>query len=561
MSVNSIFTELSLVIVIGSLVALIMRLIRQPLIVGHILTGVITGPVLFDVIKSDQGLSLLSNLGVSLLLFVVGLEISIKTLSRLSKVVLVTSAIQIPIVAIVSAIIARAMDFGRFESAIIGLCLAMSSTVIIVTFFQQKKDVTRLYAQIAIGVLILQDLIATGGKITLSAYSSGETSLEIGLLILRGVAFIVAVYIFSRLVFSRLTRVLESSKELMLIVSLGWLLGVAVLCANIGFSIEVGSLVAGMSLAGLAFSQSMAAQLKAMRDFFIIVFLINLGYSLAPVGISDITGTVMAFTAMVLFIKPLITIIVLGLQGYTKRSSFKAAISMSQVSEFSLVFIFAAVTSGYVSERALASVSLTALITFIISAYFIKYDDWLFSKVEKYLKFFERRVTKLEQKSAMQSYPIIIFGYRKGGSEFIRTFKSMQQRFVVVDYDPDAIELIERHRVNYIYGDATDIEFIEELQLDKCKLVVSTISDPAANDFLAHWLKEKNPKALFIGSADNADNAAQLYSEGAAYVMMPHLIGSEKISNFIKRVGINKSEFLKFRERHLRYIENRLIAD
>lgn len=561
MNANSIFTELSLIIVIGSLVSLIMRLIRQPLIVGHILTGVIGGPILFNVIKSDQGLSLLSSLGVSLLLFVVGLEISIKTLSRLSKVVLVTSAIQIPIVAIVSAIIARAMDFGRFESAIIGLCLALSSTVIIVTFFQQKKDVTRLYAQIAIGVLILQDLIATGGKITLSAYSNGETSLEVGLLILRGVAFIVAVYIFSRLVFSRLTKVLESSKELMLIVSLGWLLGIAVLCADIGFSIEVGSLVAGMSLAGLAFSQSMAAQLKAMRDFFIIIFLVNLGFSLAPVGVNNITGTVAVFTTMVLFIKPLITIIVLGLQGYTKRSSFKAAISMSQVSEFSLVFIMAAVTSGYVSERALASVSLTALITFIVSAYFIKYDDWLFSKVEKYLKFFERRVTKLEQKNAMQSYPIIIFGYRKGGSEFIRTFKSMQQRFVVVDYDPDAIELIERHRVNYIYGDATDIEFIDELQLDKCKLVVSTISDPAANDFLAHWLKEKNPNALFIGSADNADSATQLYSEGAAYVMMPHLIGSEKISNFIKRVGINKSEFLKFREKHLRYIENRLIAD
>lgn len=555
MHVDSVFAQLSLVIALGSGIALIMKLLRQPLIVGHILTGIIAGPMVLDVMKSAEGFTVLSSIGVSLLLFIVGLELSIRILTRLSKVVFITTVVQVGIMTLLGAGVARLFNFGRLESLIIGLCLAMSSTVIIIALLHNKKEIMRLYAQIAVGVLILQDLIMTSGKIMLSARSGGENITEVGLLLGRGILFILALYLFSRLVFTRISKNLEASKELMLIISVGWALGIAVLCAQIGFSIEVGALLAGMSLAGLPFSIGMVSQLRPMRDFFVIIFMINLGYSLAPEKVSGILPAVLAFSLLVLIVKPLIILAALGVQGYTKRASFKTAATMSQVSEFSLVFIVAAAHAHYVGSSALAAISLTALATFILSPYLIKYDDWLFGKFEKHLRFFERRITKLEQKPAMHSYPIVLFGYRKGGAEFIRTFKNMRQRFVVVDYDPEVIELIEKQHIDFLYGDATDAEFIEELQLDKCKFVVSTMSDPAANEFLAHWLKEHNPNALFIGSADNFYHAAQLYAEDAAYVMMPHLIGSEKISNFIKRVGFNKSEFTKFRERHLQHLE------
>ena len=130
--------------------------------------------------------------------------------------------------------------------------------------------------------------------------------------------------------------------------------------------------------------------------------------------------------------------------GYTKRASFKAAIAMSQISEFSLVFVVAALHGNFVGKPVQAAISLTALITFAGSAYLIKYDDELYGLLEKHLRLFERKVTKLEQKTALQRYPIVLFGYRKGGAEFIRTFRSMKKRFVVVDYDPDAVELVER---------------------------------------------------------------------------------------------------------------------
>lgn len=552
---DALYIQLSLVIALGAGVALFMRLIKQPLIIGHIITGILAGPAVFNLIDDSHGFTFLSTFGVALLLFIVGLELSLKIISRLSKVVFITTFVQMSAIALAGAATARLLDFGRLESAIIGLCLAMSSTIIIVTLLQQKKELMRLFAQIAVGVLILQDLVATAGKITLSARSAGNTPLEVGLLLGRGALFVLALYLVSKFVLPRIAKFLESSKELLLILSIGWALGISVLFARIGFSFEVGALLAGMSMAGLSFSHEVASRLRPMRDFFIIVFLITLGTSLVPSEVKGVLGAALLFSLLVFLAKPLVVLATLGAQGYTKRASFKAAIAMSQISEFSLVFVVAAVHHNYAGESVQSVVGLTALITFAGSAYLIKYDDALFSLLEKHLRFFERKVTRLEQKNAMQSYTIVLFGYRKGGAEFIRTFRNMNKRFVVVDYDPEAIDLIEKQHVNFLYGDATDAELIEELQLDKSKFVVSTISDFATNEFLAHWLKEHNPGAIFIGSAETAYQAAHLYSEGAAYVMMPHFIGSEKISTFIKRTGLKKSEFNKFREKHLQYLE------
>lgn len=555
MDTDALFAQLSLVIALGAGIAILMRLLRQPLIIGHIITGILAGPAVLNIIQDESGFTVLSTIGVALLLFIVGLELSLKIISRLSKVVFLTTFVQMSVVMVAGASVARLLHFGRLESLIIGLCLAMSSTIIIVTLLQQKKELMRLFAQIAVGILILQDLVATAAKITLSARSAGDSILEVGLLLGRGLFFVGFLYAISRIILPRITRFLESSKELLLVLSIGWALGIATLFARIGFSLEVGALLAGMSLASLPFSHEIASRLRPMRDFFIIIFLITLGHTLVPGQIISAFLPAIFFSLLVFTLKPFVILLTLGMQGYTKRASFKTAIAMGQISEFSLVFIVAAAQHAYVSQSAQAALGLTALMTFAVSTYLIKYDDQLFAVLERHLRFFERRVTKLEQKNAMQHHSVVLFGYRKGGSEFIRTFKNMGKRFIVVDYDPEAIELIEKQHVDFLYGDATDPELIEELQLDKSKLVVSTISDPAANEFLAHWLNEHNPAAVFVGSAESSYQAAKLYSEGASYVMMPHLIGSEKISTFIKRSGFKKSEFSKFREKHLQYLE------
>jgi Kef-type K+ transport system membrane component KefB/voltage-gated potassium channel Kch len=553
---TELFTELSLVVALGAAVAALMRFLKQPLIIGHIITGIISGPAVFNIIHDESAFSVFSSIGVALLLFIIGLELSIKVFSRLSSVVFMTAITQIGVVTVTGMITANALGFKALESFIIGLALALSSTIIIIKLFTDKKESTRLYAQIAIGVLLLQDLVATGGKIFLAAKAEGSGSVfAVSLLIGRGILFAVLLYLLSRYVLPKLTRSLESSKELLLLFALGWGLGIATLFEKVGFSIEIGALLAGVSLASLPFSHEMASRLKPLRDFFIVIFFITLGHSMVPNQLGSILVPAIVFTILVVLIKPLSVLVSMGSMGYTKRASFKTAVAMSQISEFSLVFLFAANHIGLASDKARAAVTLVALMTFAGSTYLMKYDDQLYALLENKLRFFERKVTRLEQKDARLGYPIVLFGYRKGGAEFIRTFQAMKKRFVVVDYDPDAIEQLERQHVHYLYGDAVDPELIEELQLDKAKMVVSTVSDFKTNEFLAHWLQTKNANAVFICSADTAYHAARLYAEGASYVMLPHLLGSEKIGNFLKRSGIKKSDFNKFREKHLQHLE------
>lgn len=554
---SSVFNEISAIIALGAGIALIMRFLRQPLIIGHILTGIIAGPTVLKLIHADASFSGLSDMGVALLLFIIGLDLSLKAFSRVGKTVFLTTAAQISTITAVGYACSRLLNFNKTESFVLGLGLAMSSTIIIVKLLNDKKETTRLYAQITIGVLLLQDVVATIAKIGLAAKSHpGDTVQTLLTLGLRGIALVVLLYALVRYVVPYLTDTLERNKELLLLFSLGWGLGFALLFAKAGFSIEIGALFAGVSLAGLPYSSEMASRLKPLRDFFLVIFFITLGQTMAPGKLTQVILPALGLSLIVLILKPLIVLISMGSMGYTKRASFKAAVAMSQVSEFSLVFLAAAVASGFVAERASTTLTLTALITFATSTYLIKYDNVIFTKLERHLRLFERHVTKLEQHGGTMTYPIVLFGYRKGGHEFLKTFKKMEKKFVVVDYDPENIETLERQQVPYLYGDATDPELLDELNLAKARLVISTIGDRETNHFLAHWLATHNPRAVFVCSADRAEHASDLYSEGASYVMMPHYIGSEKISTFIRRNGFNKSEFKAFREKHLSYLQS-----
>jgi Kef-type K+ transport system membrane component KefB len=415
--------------VIGAIVATIMHRLKQPLIIGHIITGLIAGPAVLNIIHDEAAFATFGSVGVVLLLFIIGLELNIRIFSKLSNVIFASAAVQVLTITIIGMFISRLLGFGGMESFIVGLSLALSSTIIIVKILNDKKEVTRLYAQVAIGVLILQDIVATAGKIFISTQAGGEGSIiSVIFLLLRGAAVGGGLYWVSKNLLPKLTKELESSKELILLFALGWALGLATLFERVGFSIEIGALFAGVSMAALPFSHEVGSRLKTLRDFFIVIFFVSLGQSIIPEQLFGVIFPAIILSLVVLILKPLAILTTMGANGYTKRASFKTAVALGQVSEFSLVFLFSAVSYGLATDRAKTTVILVALITFAASTYMMKYDDELFNKLEHKLRFFERKVTNLEQKTAIQHFPIILLGYRKGGAEFVRAFKKMKKR-------------------------------------------------------------------------------------------------------------------------------------
>lgn len=549
---QSIFTQLTLVIVIAAVISLIMRLLRQPLILGYILTGIVVGPSILNMIDAKEAFESFSEVGITLLLFIIGLGLNAGIIKSLGKVALVTAASILLLVGGAGFGASQALGFGVTEGIIVGLALFFSSTIIILKVLSDKREVSRLYGQIAIGVILVDDIIATLAILVVGAVGTagGLSFADVGILVAKGFVLAVGLYIVGAKIMPRLTKFFASSQELLFLFAVSWGLGVSTLFYFAGFSHEVGALFAGVSLASLPYATEMGARLKPLRDFFIVLFFVSLGETFTFDALSGSIVPALILSAIVLFGKPLFVMSSLGALGYTRLTSFKAGIHLSQISEFSIILIVFAGSVGLVSAKATAIITLVALITIAISTYLMKYDDVLYRLLEKQLKVFERKNIK-ERKQPHALYPIILFGYHKGGHEFLRVFREMKQRYLVVDYDPEIIEHLEAQGIRHAYGDATDSEFLEDINASKAQLIVSTMSDIETNRELLKYLRHHNPKGSFICHANNYDEAAELYRHGASYVMLPHFLGSERISTFIKKHGITHDAFEDYRDKHI----------
>ncbi len=556
---ESIFGELSLIIVVTAAVSIIMHLIKQPLILGYILAGLIAGPSLLDLIHSTEVFEAFSSIGIALLLFIIGLGMNISELKKMGKSAVVLSSASLFFITLLGFGAGSALGFSKTEALVTGLALFFSSTIIIIKILSDKKEQNRLHGQIAIGVILVEDIIATLALLFIVAGKNGEVDIQqIGILLAKAALLLGALAFCSVKVLPRISRYMAKTQELLFLSAIAWGFGVATLFEMSGFSIEVGALFGGVALAASPYVQEIAARLRPLRDFFIVLFFITLGQSMDITNIGSSILPALLLSAIVIIGKPLVIILTMGLLGYTKRVSFKTGINLSQISEFSIILVVLAVSENMIRPEIGGIITLVAIITIAASTYLMQYDEKLYKYFDRIkLHMFNREVIHKE-KRAPKPYELVLFGYHHGGHEFIRTFQQMNKKFLVIDYDPEVIDILEHQKIDYLYGDATDVELLHEAGIGKSKLVVSTINDHATNLFLVGLVEKLNPDAAMICHADNIREATALYEAGASYVMIPHHIGSERMSAFIKRSGVNKEEFKKYRQKHLAYLEAHL---
>lgn len=549
------FEELTLIIVIAVAVSLIMRGLRQPLMIGHIITGILVGPAVLSLVDGHETIEVFAEFGIALLLFIIGLGLNLRVIKDIGKVALFASIAQVLFVGGAAYAAAIIIGYSPTVALFIALALSLSSTIIVLKLLSDKKEQSRLYAKVSIGFLIVQDFLATLAVLIVSSSSSGQITLQDFIpLATKGGLLLGALIIFRYLVLPHLNSLIAKSQEFLFLFAIGWALGIATLAKSAGFSLEIGALLAGITIASMPYATEVASRLKPLRDFFIVLHFVVLG-SLVNLGVvGSSPGRTILFSLIVLIANPLAVLVIMGLMGYTKKNSFKAGLAMTQVGEFSLILLATASHYGYIDNEVVSLITFVALLTIAGSTYMILYADQLYNFFEKYLKLFERRKAK-DQHERHKRYELVLFGYQRGGHEFLPVFRKLDKKFIVVDYDPSVIDFLEQRDIEYMYGDATDADLLEELNLKHSKLIVSTITDLATNKSLATWIGANNPYAVFIATADNAEEAAELYELGTSYVMLPHYIGSEQIGSFIKHSDLKKTAFKEYREKHLKYLQ------
>ena len=518
------------------------------------------GPSLLNIITSTETIALFSHMGVSLLLFLVGISLSPRVIREVGFVSLVTGLGQVLFTTLLGYALGRFFGFSSISALYLGVGLAFSSTIIIMKLLSDKNDTEKLYGKIAIGFLLVQDLIAIVLLMVVSSLAGGASiSYFVITTVLKGLGLLGLLLVTGLYILPWITRLMAKSQELLLLFSISWAFALSLLFSYTGFSIEIGALLAGVTLSFTPYRYEISSKLKPVHDFFLVLFFVLMGYQIGFDHVSNYILPIIAFSALVLIGNPLIVMTLMGRLGYTKKNSFFAGLTAAQVSEFSLILITLGISVGHLNKDIFTIIVAVTLITMAGSSYLLFYADKIYALLSPYLSIFERKGAKADQrkKASSKEYDIILLGCDRSGHDLIELFQKMKKNFLVIDYNPEIIMGLSKRKIDCIYGDASDLELLHELKLSKAKMIVSTIPDYDVSDTIIHAVREVNKNAIIVVVSHKIEEAMHFYKEGASYVILPNHLGGYHTSMLIEKHGLNLKNFFKEKSRHMEHLKKR----
>lgn len=561
---GNIFLDLTVIICIAAFFSLVFRFFKQPEILAYILTGILIASFHFFKSSNEDILQTMSQLGVTLLLFMVGLEIRVSELLSLGKVLVLSSVGQVLTTFVFGFLLSSFFKFDLITSFYVATALTFSSTIIVVKLLSDQRELHSLHAKFSLGILLFQDVFAILFLIFLSGFNNridgGIPFLSLGLIFLKAsILFLVIAYL-SKNVFPKVFEFIARSPETLFLVSLAWVFGLAAIVSSkyIGFSIEIGGFLAGVALANSLVNYQIIAKAKILRDFFIVIFFVLLGIQMSFANIYKIFIPAIFLSLFVLLIKPLLVMIIFSILGYRKRTAFLTGVSLSQVSEFSLILVFLGYKLGHISQDIVSLVTMVGLITFATSTYMISHWKNLYRVFADKIDFMERKNVKkdeiLETEENLENVKghVVVIGGDQMGESIVEALEDKDMEVIVVDFDPSIFKKFEKKKVHRVFGDISDLDIQKRVQIDNAKLVISTIPDADDNILLLKELKSENRRAKVIMMALDSHDANILYKEGADYVILPHLAGGRQVAKIILENHIDKIENLK--EKDKKYI-------
>lgn len=532
---DSIFINISIILGLTIFVAFIIQLLKQPLIISYIITGILAGPIFFNLLRHDQEFfQIFAEFGVILLLFLVGLSLNFHFLRKIGKIATITGIGQVIFTSILGFFILTALGFDRESAIYLAIATTFSSTIIILKLLNEKRETETVYGRYTIGLMLVQDIIAILLLVLLPiTHEGGSLFLSVVLLLSKSLLFLLVVYLVSRFILKIIGTVAKSG-EFLLIFTIAWCFSIAGLAKWLGLSLEVGAIVAGISLGSSVYESEISSRIRPLRDFFIVLFFIILG---SQMGLQDISQVIWPGIILSLFIligNSFILYFLYRFLKFTRKISFKAGLTAAQVSEFGFVFLFIVEQRGYVNGGLLPIFTFVALATIFISSYLIMYNGQIYKFVEPFFRLFGRdKHSILEDKG--QKFDVLVFGYHRLGWKICEALKQSKKSFAVIDFDPSAVEKMKERGIPHYFGDATEVEFLSELPLAQAKMIISTMFNTNSQLTMIKAVREKYKRPIIIANLSYARFLDEMYEAGADYVMMPHLISGEWLGDLIKK--------------------------
>jgi Kef-type K+ transport system membrane component KefB len=526
---TGVFQQIGAILGLAAVGGALAQVLRQPLIVAFIAVGILLGPSGLEMVTPSGEIELFARLGIALLLFVVGLKLDLHVIRTVGPVALASGLGQVLFTSVVGYLIALALGLSHVAAVYVAVALTFSSTIIIVKLLSDKRELDTLHGRIAVGFLIVQDIVVVLVMIGLTAFGGAGGQANLGLealaVLVKGTAMLVTVAVLMRYVLPGLLRRLAHSSELLMLFAIAWAILGASAGDALGFSKEVGAFLAGVSIASTAYREQVAARLVSLRDFLLLFFFIELGASLDMGALGAQVGSAAVLSLFVLIGNPIIVMAIMGYMGYRKRTGFLAGLTVAQISEFSLILAALGLSLGHLDQSPVRLITLVGLITLSVPTLMTLYSHQLYAKPAPYLSVFERKRAYRELDTPPDDHgPVdaVLFGAGRFGAAVAASLRERGCRLLVVDFDPDIVRRLAGEGYAVRYGDAEDPEFIASLPLEQAHWVVSTLRDPSVDRMLLHGLRQQGYRGQ-IAVAAASDHQAQMFErDGANMVLIPY---------------------------------------
>jgi Kef-type K+ transport system membrane component KefB len=535
--------NIGVAILAATLLGLIAHWLKQPILLGYLIAGALIGPQLgFNLLHGEpaeakESIEIISEMGLILLLFIIGLELNIKETLAAGRQLLVAGFGQfILCVALgcgVFALCGLGLSGRNAEGLYLAIMCALSSTAIVVKLLYDKGELDTLPGRLTLGILVIQDVYA----IFVLALQPNFANPSVGPILkaLGGTAgLLVTGFLVSRYVLKHVFNSIAKNPEMVLAVSVGWCAAVAAVAGGMGLSKEMGALVAGLSIAAFPYSIHVTAKTLPLRDFFLTLFFVSLGMKISAPSWAMLLP-VLGIVAFVLFsrfasIYPLVVA-----TGGGRRAAFVASLNLAQISEFSLVIATLGVSYGHIAPRAVDITLYAMAVMAVLSSYLIRYSHPLYLASEKFiLRKPARTAQTTTAAAAARHHPgspsIVLLGYHRGARALVdalaKSRPDLLKELLVIDFNPVSLDELRSRGVPGLFGDISSMETLKHAHIHSAAYILSTIPDMLLkgvdNATLVRMCKALAPNASVIATADDANHEQRLRNEGAAATIRPY---------------------------------------
>ena len=551
---TGLLSSIGICVAAAALLALVGWRFRQPLILAYLVTGVVIGPHGLNFVTDQASIATVAEIGLILLLFIIGLEIDIKKLASAGPAVLLTGALQVPIciglgLGFFYLIGVRNTD-GNYALLYLAACMSLSSTLVVVKLLNDKFELDTLPGRITLGVLVLQDIWAVA-MLAVQPNLLNPNLLPLAFSVWRGAFLVVGGFAISKYILPHLFRAVAKAPELVLVSALAWCFFLAGAASLIGLSREMGALIAGVSLSTFPYNLDVMAKAVSLRDFFVTLFFVALGMQIEvpSLHVVEIALAASAFVMVSrLSVVPILYVLRLG-----HRASLLPAINLAQVSEFSIVIASLGRTMAkpQISGDVVTIVIMTFAITSVVSTYLINSSHKVQRALSRVLKLFRIRDLDVGEaapaRKESRSETVIFLGFYRDASSILFELENggtavegqvLLDKILVVDFNPTVMAELRRRGISCVYGDIAHADTLRHAGLDSAELVLCTITDDILrgtnNLRLLRNARAACPNAKVVVSTEHIPHALELYAAGADFVYLPRLHSAHQIALILK---------------------------